>query len=217
MITSSQQTRQQRTIDLFDRTSRTARYSGASSSTTGGADVFRQAVQDAGRRRSAPAETSKARQDSGTASGSGQKTVTQNAAIGWSIFGGRAGASASKAAATASPAASTKEASATAGTSKTAASGATASKPATQTYATQAAADVAVVQSLKDALDAAGINYSNLDLAAHEDVVTYPGGSYVNRYISVNTNGHVEGLMTDLVGINPNVAVLDIKHMLGMA
>jgi hypothetical protein len=77
--------------------------------------------------------------------------------------------------------------------------------------------DDAIVQSLKDALTAAGVNFQGLGLAAHQDVVTYPGGTYTNRYISVSTNGHEEGLMTDLVAMNPNVAVLDIKHMLGTA
>ncbi len=72
-----------------------------------------------------------------------------------------------------------------------------------------------MLQALKDALSAAGVNVEGLGLAAHNDVVTYPGGAYTNRYISVTANGHEEGLMTDLVGINPNVAVLDIKHMLG--
>ncbi len=77
--------------------------------------------------------------------------------------------------------------------------------------------DDAIVKSLKDALTAAGVSFDGLGLAAHQDVVTYPGGSYVNRYISVNTNGHEEGLMTDLVAMNPNVAVVDIKNMLGRA
>jgi hypothetical protein len=72
-----------------------------------------------------------------------------------------------------------------------------------------------VLQTLKDALTAAGINADGLGLATHEDIVTSPGGSYVNRYISVETHGHEEGLMTNLVALNPNVAVFDIKRMLG--
>jgi hypothetical protein len=86
---------------------------------------------------------------------------------------------------------------------------------ASSTTTPKLSGDAAVLQSLKDALAAAGINTDGLGLATHQDVVSYPGGSYINRYISVETNGHEEGLMTDLVGINPNVAVLDIKHMLG--
>lgn len=75
--------------------------------------------------------------------------------------------------------------------------------------------DAAILQSLKNALGLAGVDFSSLGLEAHNDIVTYPGGAYLNSYISVTANGHTEGLMTNLVGINPNVAVLDIKHMLG--
>lgn len=82
---------------------------------------------------------------------------------------------------------------------------------------TQPTGDAAVLQSLKSALAAAGVYSDGLGLATHQDVVTSPGGAYVNRYISVNVHGHEEGLMTDLVAMNPNVAVLDIKRMLGMA
>lgn len=76
-------------------------------------------------------------------------------------------------------------------------------------------ADDTILETLKGSLSAAGINYSDLGLAVHSDTVTYPGGSYINRYISVNVNGHEEGLMTDLVGAAPNIAVNDIKRMLG--
>jgi hypothetical protein len=76
------------------------------------------------------------------------------------------------------------------------------------------AGDAAVVQALNDALAAAGINTDGLNLTAHTDLVTYPGGAYINRYISVEAHGHEEGLMTDLVSMNPNVAVLDIRNML---
>ncbi len=93
---------------------------------------------------------------------------------------------------------------------------ATETAPATASTQTPLYGDDAVVQSLKDALTAAGIDYSNLGLAAHQNIETYPGGAYLNRYISVNTHDHQEGLMTDLVAINPNVAVVDIKRMLGI-
>jgi hypothetical protein len=77
--------------------------------------------------------------------------------------------------------------------------------------------DDAIVQSLRDALTAAGVNISGLGLIAHNDVEGYPGGTYVNRYISVSTPNGYAGLMTDLVGVDPKVAVLDIKRMLGQA
>lgn len=77
--------------------------------------------------------------------------------------------------------------------------------------------DAAIVQSLKDALAAAGINVQGLNLTAHTSTETYPGGSYVNRYISVDTPSGSTGLMTDLVAIDPKIAVQDIKRMLGAA
>lgn len=73
------------------------------------------------------------------------------------------------------------------------------------------------MQALKDALGAAGINTDGLDLRPHTEVVTYPGGAYINRYISVQAHGHEEGLMTDLVAMNPKIAVLDIQRMMGLA
>lgn len=144
------------------------------------------------------------RQDSATTRTERQNSVT-NGLDGWSIFGGKktgATGSAQQAAAPKGPAAATS-----ASSSVPAASAA---------LLTKAESDARVVQSLKDALAAAGINAEGLGLAAHEDVVTYPGGSYINRYISVQGNDHIEGLMTDLVAIDPKVAVLDIQRMMGM-
>lgn len=149
-------------------------------------------------------------QETGAGASNVQNPVTASTSSGvsgWSIFGGNTGANAASkptgASAAATPAAS----------SKTATDGAAAASG--PVYANRAEEDAAVVKSLQDALSAAGINTSGLGLAAHEDVVSYPGGSYINRYISVNGRG--EGLMTDLVAINPQVAVLDVKRMLGMA
>ncbi len=102
----------------------------------------------------------------------------------------------------------------TASTSQSSATAAS-STAASTTQQTSLTGDAAALQNLKDALTAAGINWDSLGLATHQDLVTSPGGSYVNRYISVETNGHEEGLMTDIVATNPNVAVFDIKRMLG--
>ena len=77
--------------------------------------------------------------------------------------------------------------------------------------------DAAVVQSLKDALTAAGVNVQGLGLDIHNDVERYPGGTYLNRYISVDTPNGSAGLMTDLVALDPKIAVGDIKRMLGQA
>jgi hypothetical protein len=143
------------------------------------------------------------RQEVGTAPSPRQTNSAAPAkqADGWSIFskkdtGARTPAPATAATSTA-PASEAKE-------------------PALAAPVTRAEADALVVKALKDALTAAGVNFEALGLEAHEDVVTYPGGSYINRYISVTTkSGHMEGLMTDLVAINPRVAVLDIQRMMG--
>lgn len=133
------------------------------------------------------------RQEVAAARPAGRDSVAIAPASGWSIFSGKS----SPSAALAAPAEQ-----------------AVVAEPK---FATKADADAAVVKSLQDALAAAGVKFDGLGLAAHEDVVTHPGGSYVNRYISVTANGHAEGLMTDLVAINPKIAVLDIKRMLGIA
>ncbi len=97
------------------------------------------------------------------------------------------------------------------------ASGQAATKAATPTPAPALTGDAAVVQSLKDALAAAGVNVEELGLNIHNDVERYPGGTYLNRYIAVDTPYGSAGLMTDLVALDPKIAVLDIKRMLGQA
>lgn len=127
----------------------------------------------------------------------------------------------STAASTAAAQVATTSASTTAGgasnASKVAPAGtsqSTSTHPAAAPARSDLTGDDAVVQALKDALAAAGINYQNLNLTAHANVEGYPGGSYLNRYISVDTPGGSAGLMTDLVSIDPKVAVQDIKRML---
>jgi hypothetical protein len=226
MINSPRQIGPQRSIDFLDRKPRPRRSSAGQASTTDSAAAFGQEIRNAARSGSGTGGGPRAvRQNSVAGAPEGQNSATTNAsrAIGWSIFGGISGASATPSTpAAVEPSASAptaakavESANTDISTAKSVADSATRAAPAS--YATRADTDAAIVQSLKDALTAAGIGYDGLGLGAHEDIVTYPGGSYINRYISVNTNGHVEGLMTDLVGINPKVAVLDIKRMLGLA
>jgi hypothetical protein len=225
MINSPRQVGPQRSIDFLDRKPRPRRSSAGEATTSDSAAAFGQEISNATRARSGPSGVSRAvRQDSVTSTAEGQNSVAATPRhIGWSIFGGISGTAAAPstpAGSGASPIAPTAaKAVESANNGPSASKGAVDSGPpvAAASSATRADADAAIVQSLKDALTAAGIGYDGLDLGAHEDIVTYPGGSYINRYISVNTNGHVEGLMTDLVSINPKVAVLDIKRMLGLA
>lgn len=76
---------------------------------------------------------------------------------------------------------------------------------------------LATMNSLTQALQAAGINPNSLNMIAHDDVATYPTGAYQNRTITVLANGHVENFSADLTAINPNVAVVEIKRLLSMA
>lgn len=94
-------------------------------------------------------------------------------------------------------------------------SGAVQSGPAQNAAAAPLTGDAATLKALQDALAAAGIDYGSFGLSTRQDNVTYPGGSYVNRYISVSVNGQDTQLMTDLVKINPKIAVGDIERMMG--
>lgn len=145
------------------------------------------------------------RRNSATPSAARQEVVTPpvDRALGWLLFSRKDSTAAAGAAST--PAAS----------STTSPVGVT--EPAAEPLP-RAEADALVVDRLKAALTAAGVSFEGLGLAAHEEVVAYPGGSYIHRYISVRNNltGHVDGLMTDLVAMNPKIAVVDIQRMLGM-
>lgn len=70
--------------------------------------------------------------------------------------------------------------------------------------------------ALSAALRAAGIDPGTLGIVAHDDQVTYPGGSYVNHLLTLKAGSHVENFMADLTLTNPNVAVTEIKHLLSM-
>ena len=70
------------------------------------------------------------------------------------------------------------------------------------------------VQRLMETLSALGMNASGLQISYSEEVVGYPGGSYVNRLINVTSNGRTESLSADLTEKNPLVAAYDIQRFL---
>lgn len=72
------------------------------------------------------------------------------------------------------------------------------------------------VQKLLDTLKALGMNVAGLDIRYSEDVVGYPGGSYVNRMIDVTIGGKTERLSADLTDRNPLIAAYDIHRYLGV-
>ena len=70
------------------------------------------------------------------------------------------------------------------------------------------------VQRLMETLSALGMNAAGLQISYSEEVVGYPGGSYVNRLINVTSNGRTEHLSADLTEKNPTVAAYDIQRFL---
>ena len=88
--------------------------------------------------------------------------------------------------------------------------------PATATSPTTRAADPpSVVDTLKAALVLAGVDISGMQFNQHQDIVTYPGGSYVNDLISFHaSSGQTHEYMTNLVSIAPQVTVTEIQQLM---
>ena len=72
-----------------------------------------------------------------------------------------------------------------------------------------------MVDTLKAALIQAGVDIGGMTFSRHQDVVTYPGGSYVNDLISFSaSSGQTHEYMTNLVGIAPQVTVAEIQQLM---
>ena len=89
---------------------------------------------------------------------------------------------------------------------------ATTTAPAASLTPTQSAMNI-----LASALQAAGISPQWLNMSAHDDYVTYPGGGYTNHQISLTANGHDTNIDANLMMMNPNVAVTEIKRLFTIA
>lgn len=70
------------------------------------------------------------------------------------------------------------------------------------------------IDALKAALVRAGVDTTNMQFQEHQDVVTYPGGSYVNDLISFQSGDKTHEYMTNLVSIAPQVTVTEIQQLL---
>jgi len=70
------------------------------------------------------------------------------------------------------------------------------------------------VELLKAALIQNGMDISGMQFNEHKDIVTYPGGAYVNDLISFQDGTHTHDYMTNLVAINPQVTVNEIQQLL---
>ena len=72
------------------------------------------------------------------------------------------------------------------------------------------------LNQLVAALRAAGIDPNSLNMVAHDDPVYFPGTSWTNTEITLTANGHTENFGANLIVLNPNVAVTEIKHLLAL-
>lgn len=67
---------------------------------------------------------------------------------------------------------------------------------------------------LRGALEQAGVNTAGYRFSYSADTVTYPGGSYPNRQVTVQTaSGRTESYSADLMLRNPQVTVVEIQRL----
>ena len=72
-----------------------------------------------------------------------------------------------------------------------------------------------VIDTLRAALVQAGVDISGMQFNQHHDVVTYPGGSYVNDLISFQSaSGRTHEYMANLTEIAPQVTVVEIQQLM---
>ena len=86
---------------------------------------------------------------------------------------------------------------------------------ATRPPAATTAAQHPAIEALRGALTAMQMPFAGIDMEYNEQVVGFPGGSYVNRLITVrNPQGTTENFDVDLTMKNPQIAALDMARFL---
>lgn len=85
--------------------------------------------------------------------------------------------------------------------------------PAIENAAPAAAAGM---DRLASAMASLGMNAAGLDMKYSEELVWYPGGSYVNRLITVTSGSRTERFSADLTARNPLVTAYEIQKYLGV-
>lgn len=73
------------------------------------------------------------------------------------------------------------------------------------------------LKKLTETLASLGIGTAGVDLQYHEELVSHPGGSYLNRTISVTGNGITENFSADLVERSPVLAAFEMQKYFGLA
>ena len=86
---------------------------------------------------------------------------------------------------------------------------------ATRPPAATTAAQHPAIDALRGAMMAMQMPFAGIDMEYNEQVVGFPGGSYVNRLITVrNPQGTTENFDVDLTMKNPQIAALDMARFL---
>jgi len=73
------------------------------------------------------------------------------------------------------------------------------------------------MQKLLDTLSALGMSTTGLNISYSEEAVGYPGGSYMNRQISVTSGGRTEQFSAELTERNPLVTAYEMQRYFGVA
>jgi hypothetical protein len=98
-------------------------------------------------------------------------------------------------------------------TSTTTTTGIKSTTPTTSTPAS-VGTQPSALDLLKEALVQAGVDISEMQFAEHQDLVTYPGGSYTNDLISLQVGSHSHEYTANLVAADPKVTVNEIEQLL---
>lgn len=72
------------------------------------------------------------------------------------------------------------------------------------------------MERLASAMASLGMNPSGLDIKYSEELVWYPGGSYVNRLITVTSGSRSERFSAELTARNPMVTAYEIQKYLSV-
>ena len=72
------------------------------------------------------------------------------------------------------------------------------------------------MKKLLDTLAALGMSTAGLNISYSEAAVGYPGGSYMNRQISVTSGGKTEQFSAELTERNPLVTAYEMQRYFGV-
>lgn len=91
-----------------------------------------------------------------------------------------------------------------------------ATAPATAEISSPAASS-AGMQRLAEAMSALGMSTAGLDISYAEEVVSYPGGAYLNKLITVKSGDKTERFSADLTQKKPLITAYELQKYFGVA